>query len=886
MLKRWNVILLSLTFLLTIVGTWMTRSQIIVSIHAFADSELSDYFLVYMIVIALFATWLIARRWGALRSEARIESFMSREAMFVLNNVVLVFCFVVTLWGTLMPKFTSFMEHPIMWTEDDFNLVFVWIGLALLVLLGIGPLISWRKATARNFQKNFMWPLAWGSLATLAGAILVIVLESLANARVHGISFGEGFGIWAGGLDAGDWMSIIVYWLCAFVIFSIVREFHVAARVRKAQGLGGYWGNWLVVMFKNPRRYGGYVVHAGVVFMFFAFTGKAFKHEEKDRLMAVGDTHIVDRYALSLVDRNSFYSKEEGCAISDATFVAMPLRSTVAESSVQRLTQWLGDRKTGPFHVTTTLDEPFMQVRVKDPAARRALVADYFLARHFKRDFRREDAARTELGQTWVFKDRRLLQSPMTQGGAMQKLRAARDALTAAALTGVHVELTPGLAELRLRFSDKASQEAFDQRVGAAAVPDWVLALSDDEESGAVAVVDRRTGDVLVPESRFYESKSTSTTEVAISGEDFLVDLYVSMQPDMGRPYVKVFTVVFPLVNFLWIGGLLLLVGSLICLTPRWLSRAMTSLVSGRPIRSEAPEHAGGMEPAAARVAEVEPAARGSIGRTVAMIVVALVGAAFFVSAARAAERKAEPFGFSPPRGDPGADLWQALDCACPQPPGTLRPPALGDAACACPEAERDRAVAVDLLSMKAPADIASGRAKYLVLAELIAVDPVWETRIRYEPAELERLLKTIRTTCPGEYLMTLEATRATCSHRMRWVREFRHLLAAGVSEEDVFAFYLADNNANQPGGPWQAYELRASEETVLSFWVPASAVAGVLALVLVVILRNRRRARDRAAAPTDVGPEVEREREARVDTALAARERERLRDELEAFDA
>mgnify|MGYP007126787426 CR=1 FL=1 len=117
-------------------------------------------------------------------------------------------------------------------------------------------------------------------------------------------------------------------------LFSIAREFHVAAKVRKAQGLGGYWGNTFVVLFKNPRRYGGYVVHIGVVFMFLAFTGKAFKHEEKDRLIAIGDTHIMNRYSVSLVDRDHRYSEAEGCFISDATFVAMPLRTTVATSSV------------------------------------------------------------------------------------------------------------------------------------------------------------------------------------------------------------------------------------------------------------------------------------------------------------------------------------------------------------------------------------------------------------------------------------------------------------------------------------------------------------------------------------------------------------------------
>jgi len=904
MLKRWNVVLLALTFLLTIVGTWMTRSQIIVSIHAFADSELSDYFLWYMAIIFVFSVVMITRRWKSLRSEAHIESFMSREAMFVLNNIIFVFCAAVVLYGTLMGKFTESetvrgifgLEEPVVWDEEKFNRVFVPIGIALLAVLGVGPLISWRKATARNFRKNFMWPLAWGSLLTFVGAATVLISESAANARVHQIGFWDGYEIWATGLDTGDWISILVYWMCAFVLFSVGREFHVAAKVRKAQGLGGYWGSTLVVLFKNPRRYGGYIVHAGVIFMFLAFTGKAFKHEEKDRHMAIGDTHIVDRYSLSLVDRDHYYSKAEGCAVSDATFVAMPLRSSVSEGSVKRLEKWLGERKVSPFHVRTAYDEPFMEVRLKDATARRALVADYFLARHFMKEFGRHDAARSALSEVWEFRDVKLVAEVPRH--AMEKLASARDAFVAAQIDGVTPELRPGTAELTLRFRDKAAQEAFGLRLADAKVPDWVLALRDDEETGAVSVVDKMTGQTLVPESRFYQSKNTSTTEVSIGGEDFLVDLYVSMQPDMGRPYVKVFTVVFPLVNFLWIGGLFMLLGSMICLTPRWLARAVSSFVAGGRVPSEVPAAVEGLAPVPAREgalaregeAMVAPG-RGSVVKTVTMVLLALIGAAVLAGAARADAAQPEPTGFATPRGEPGDDLLQSLDCSCPLPAGEVRPVALGAATCSCEGAVRDRRIALDLLSQQAPSDVASGRAKYLVLTEIIEVDRAFETRIRFAPEALQRLLKTIRTTCTGEYLMTLEATRATCSHRMRWVQTFRLLLASGVSEDDIFAFYLADNNANEPGGPWAAHVLRTSDEAVVSHWLPVSVVGGILFLVGLIIWRNRRRALAAGRVPSveaarEVTGQPAMSREARERAGLSAGERNRLRDELEAYDA
>ncbi|MBL8783733.1 MAG: heme lyase CcmF/NrfE family subunit, partial [Deltaproteobacteria bacterium] len=533
MLKRWNVVLLGLTFLLTIVGTWMTRSQIIVSIHAFADSELSDYFLVYMIAIAIFAGVMIIRRWKALRSEAHIESFMSREAMFVLNNVILVFCAVITLYGTLMGKITESdgvrnvlgLDEPIVWDEEKFNQVFVPIGLALLVIMAIGPLISWRKATAKNFRKNFLWPISWGSAVTLAGAVLVIVLESLANGRVHQVGFGEGYRIWADGLDMGDWLSIVVYWMCAIVLFSVAREFHIAAKVKRAQAGGSYFGNIIVVLFKNPRRYGGYFIHIGVVFLFFAFTGKAFKHEEKDRHMVVGDTHIVDRYAVTMVDRDQRYSVEDGCVIADATFVVMPVRSTPSEGSVARVEAWLAERNAGPAHVKTDWDEPLIEVRLKDPAARKTLYGDFFLARRFGPRFERIDDGSRTLSETWLPRDRKLVDAmPMY---AMEQLRAARDGFIVADL-GAEATLAAGSPQLTLRFKDAAAQARFHERLKSATVPDWVLTMIDDPETGALAVVDRKTGQRLVPESRFYPSKRTSTTEVAISGEDFLVDVYLS----------------------------------------------------------------------------------------------------------------------------------------------------------------------------------------------------------------------------------------------------------------------------------------------------------------------------------------------------------------------
>jgi len=871
MLKRWNVILLALTFFLCIFGTFLTRSQLIVSIHSFADSKLPDYFIAYFISIAVFSAILIVRRWKDLRSESHMESMLSRESMFVLNNVVLVFCAFITLYGTLMAKITESaavrsvlgLDEPANWDEAKFNSIFVPTGIVLLVILGIGPLISWRRASAKNFRKNFVLPLVVTSLLTAALVAIGCALEIGGVQRVnHLASWSDAYTLWAARIDGADWIAVIVYWLCGFVLVSMAREFHVAARLRKRQGLGAYVPNLLVVLFKNPRRYGGYVVHFGIVFLFIAFTGKGFKHEEKDRLIGVGQTHVAKDWALTLVDRDHRYSVEEGCVINDATFVAMPAGTTVDDGALARLDRWLAERKSGPYHVKTEWDTPRMIVHFKDAAERKRLMTDHFLVRELLPKFERVavDPARNQ--ETWAFTDRRLMETRMAQHG-MDILRAARDALAQSDIP-VTAELRGGSAAMTLTFVDPAAREAFARRLETVKIPDDVLVVLDEPEEGALAVVDRHTGQVLVPESRFYPSKNTTTTEVDITTGDFLIDVYVAMQPDMvaGRPYVKVFTVIFPLVNFLWIGALLMLVGSIICLTPRWLGRTLAHLVAGgREGAADADD--GPLEPAPAVT---------RTGTTVLVLIGVALGATLLGGEARA-QQVPEPSGFAPPAGDAVVDVLERLDCGCPLAAGQVTRPPLADRSCACAGAESDRAVVADLMQRHAPGELASGRAKYLVLTALIDIDPAWETRIRYDEAALSRLMKTTRTVCPGEYLMTLDQSRATCSFRMRWIATFRRLLAAGVSNDAAFAYYLAESNATMGRErPWTPHELQTFDNDAINIWQPVGYVSVALVVIGFFVVRRVKKAKAAAlAAPP--APE------------LSAADRELLREELVALE-
>jgi len=933
MLKRWNVILVSLTFLLTIVGTFLTRSQLIVSIHAFADSKTVWYFFGYMIVIATVAGSLIAWRWRGLKSEARIESLVSRESAFVLNNVVLVFCAFIVLWGTLMGKITESetvraavgLADPLVWDENTFNEIFVPVGFALLVLMAVGPLISWRRATARNLRKNLLWPMAWAAIVTLVITAIAVLSRIDGIATVYGLSFGEAYDAWLARVDTGDWLSVVVYFLCAFVLAGIGREFHLGAKVRRKKHGGGYLGSLVALTAKNPRRYGGYLVHISVVFMFIAFTGKAFQVEEKDRLVAMGSVHVVDNYSFALVDRDRYWSVSQGCAISNATFVVLPIARTVAEREVDRLVEWLTERDVGVFHVETQADSPFMRVRFEDVAARPDLLLDDWLSRRLGTRFRLVSADEARRSLHYVFDDEGLARA--MPFAVMEALRDARARLTESGQAlGLTAEISPGMSELILRFdslgglhdfrhrvatlvlgqalgsslvldraepdrlrrtyrirgsdgfaqiteaaltgrfgaqaeiegrrivftfADRAAFESFEPTLSQRAVPDHILAVIDNPELGAVEIVDEATGVALRPELRFFPRAATTTTEVAISGADFLVDVYISMQPSEDGNYVKLYTVIFPLVNFLWLGAMMLVIGSAICLIPRWLGQTIVAMVRGRG------------------------------ASTAATVAFAAVGLALALAPSSAHARVPEPQGFAVPAGgDAFTDLLGVLSCDCPDVRGTLSPPSLAEATCACPGADTDRGLIRELLDSRPAREQASGRAKYDVLRALRDVDPGWDLRFRYDEARYQRLLYTVKNTCPGEKNMTLAQSKSTCTVRSTWLPRFRLLLTAGLSDEDLFAFYVAENNVTMaPSRPWQPHELRSSEERTVSYGVPLAAVFFVVAGLGLYAWWNRRRRRRPGATSS------EREDRGGAAPSLSKGDKLLLADELDGLD-
>jgi len=257
MLKKWNLGLIIGAWLLSIFGTFITRSGVIASVHSFTQSSVGYFFLVFLIVAAALSFALYASRLPLLEAEATLESMVSREASFLFNNLLLIGIAFSVLWGTLFPILSEAIKGTkITVGPPFFNQVNVPLGLALLAMTGIGPLIAWRRASIPNLQRQFAVPLTSG--------VFVLLILLVAGVR-----------------DLGALMAASIG---GFVLGTVVQEFARGARARHRQY--GEPTPYAIVQLlaRNRRRYGGYIVHVAIVLLFVAFAGMAFKTETEATL--------------------------------------------------------------------------------------------------------------------------------------------------------------------------------------------------------------------------------------------------------------------------------------------------------------------------------------------------------------------------------------------------------------------------------------------------------------------------------------------------------------------------------------------------------------------------------------------------------------------------
>ena len=272
MMKIWNIVLVSTTFFLCILGTMMTRSGLVQSVHAFARSDIGKYFVSFLAIGIAGTIYLILDRLDYLKSDSQLEAVVSRESSFLFNNLILLASCFAVLWGTLFPKISEAISgDQISLDADWFNRLMVPIGLFLLFLTGVGPLFAWRRTSGESLRRNFQWP-------GLAAVVLVVALL-IAGVRHP--------------------YALISFGFCLFVALTVIVEFFKGARSIAAKSGFSFPHAVVELTHRNTRRYGGYLVHMGIVLIFIGFTGKAFNQSDT-REMAQGDTMQLGHYALHM----------------------------------------------------------------------------------------------------------------------------------------------------------------------------------------------------------------------------------------------------------------------------------------------------------------------------------------------------------------------------------------------------------------------------------------------------------------------------------------------------------------------------------------------------------------------------------------------------------
>lgn len=271
MLKVWNISLILLTYVLAVFGTFLTRSGILSSIHTFTEGATGKWFLPFLAAMLIGAFGIVAFRLNSLRSENRLDSLLSRESAFLANNVLFLAAAFTVLWGTIYPIIHEALTGVRLSIGPPFfNRVFIPIALAIIALTGIGPLISWRQMSKGAFLRLVKVPLIAG--------VVVTALLGLFGVRSIG--------------------AMLAFSLAAFTATAVVSEFIRGSRVHRKRDHLGWSAALTKTILRNRRRYGGYVVHLGVVLIVIGFAGAAFKVERQAELQ-LGESMVVGDYTLT-----------------------------------------------------------------------------------------------------------------------------------------------------------------------------------------------------------------------------------------------------------------------------------------------------------------------------------------------------------------------------------------------------------------------------------------------------------------------------------------------------------------------------------------------------------------------------------------------------------
>ncbi|MES0488838.1 MAG: cytochrome c biogenesis protein CcsA [Leptospirales bacterium] len=284
MFKTWNMVLVTISFFLCIFGTFITRSGLINSVHSFANTGLGLNFAIFLGIIIIFSVYWITRRSSELRSDRPMNSFLSREAGFLFNNMLLIFMVIVILLGTMWANVSELLTGEAdQKTQTWFDNRMAPLGLILLFLTGAGPLLSWRKTSGKTLWKNFRFPMAVFFIALIAGfAYTHYTISPVELAQYKPL-------------------ALTCFALCGFVFTGVIEEFVRTTLARTRVTHENFLLGLLLILFQNKRRFMGYSIHLGIAFMFIGFTGLAYAKEYQFKLHPKGIEYF-DGYTIEVAD--------------------------------------------------------------------------------------------------------------------------------------------------------------------------------------------------------------------------------------------------------------------------------------------------------------------------------------------------------------------------------------------------------------------------------------------------------------------------------------------------------------------------------------------------------------------------------------------------------
>ncbi|MFC1873995.1 heme lyase CcmF/NrfE family subunit [Chloroflexota bacterium] len=283
-LKVWNMVLIISAFTLSIFGTFLTRSGILSSVHSFGESALGPFFLAFIGVALIGSLGLLYYRSDELQSEAEMESLVSRESTFLLNNLLLVGSAFAIFLGTVFPLISEAVRGvKISVGEPFFNQVNGPIFLAIILLTGICSLIGWRRASIRNLVRHFLWPM-------VAALILGIVLF-IAGVR--------------------EAYALITFFFCSFVLFTILYEWSRGIRARHHMRSENYFKAFFNLIMANRPRYGGYIVHIAIIIMAAGVAGSSFYSVDKEAILMPGESISIKNYTLTYNNTDTYETESK-----------------------------------------------------------------------------------------------------------------------------------------------------------------------------------------------------------------------------------------------------------------------------------------------------------------------------------------------------------------------------------------------------------------------------------------------------------------------------------------------------------------------------------------------------------------------------------------------